>query len=213
MLKRLKVKMASAPTTQVGGIPVICIDGELIKHYNDADQQVKDGERFMKDMRGEIIQAGLEPIYQRSLADPVHPTPTVKLQDDTGAALQVQFVNKYSAVTDIEAVNHLFADAKVDINVYMQELVVGKFDCGVFLDGEGRFQQKVYDQFRKALEGVATALGVACPLETTKVIKPLPAMHEQRWALFPDVEAQALFTQLCPNSIAIKPDRPKSGTL
>ena len=215
-LKRLKVKLAAQPATKSGDIPVILIEGDLIKQYNTADKQVKDGEKLMKDLRSEVLEIGLENesgLYSRNIADAAHPITTVKLQDDEGEVVQVQFQNKYGVVPDLEAAEEFFADAKrltgkpVDINDFMQETVVAKFDCGVFLDAQGKFQQAIYDKFRTAIEKVATQLAVACPLESKKVVAPLPVLHEKRWAVFPVIEAQKRLTQLCPSTIAIKPVR------
>jgi hypothetical protein len=214
-LKRLKkIVVAAAPVTKPGGIPVVRIEGDLIKQYNTADAQVKAGEGLMKDLRSEILELGRDAeIYSRSIADPAHPTLTVKLQDERGEMLRVQFTSKYSAVLDVQAAEEFFSSVKgpdgkqVDINEFMHETVVGKFDCAVFSGVDGKFQQAIYDKFRKAIERVAAELEVACPLETRKVVQPLPCLHEKRWATFKGIDSQVRLTELCPNTTSIVPIR------
>jgi hypothetical protein len=210
-LKKLRVKMAAAPATKPGEIPVVTIEGDLIKQYNSADGQAKAAKAVMEDLRPEILELGLREIFERSVAHPKEPSLTVKLQDEQAEVLRVQFTARYLQVADLEGAEELFGSLRgpdgkpVDINDYLQETVAAKFNCGVFLDTDGKFQQTVYDKFRTAIERVASQLKVPCPLETTKEVRPLPSLHEKRWEAFPDPVVQVNLTRICPNTTQIVP--------
>lgn len=210
-LKKLKVKMTAAVASKPGDIPTVTIEGDLVKQYNKADAQMKAAKAVMDDLRPEILELGTTEIFKRSTDDPKNPTCTVKLQDEEAEVLRVQFTSKYGKVADVEAAEELFeeltdADGKpVDINDFLQETVAAKFNCDVFNDTDGKFQQKVYDKFRMAIEKVARELGVPCPLETEKVVAVLPSLHEKRWSTFPDPAVQVRLSQVCPNTTQIVP--------
>jgi len=165
----------------------------------------------MADLRPEILELGLGEVFRRSVANPANPTCTVKVQDEEAEVVSVQFTKAYAAIADVDAAEVLFesvmgGDGKpVDINLFVQETVVASFNCEVFHDPDGRFNQAVYNRFRQAIERVAAELKVNCPLETAKVVKPLPVFHERRWSVFPDETVQAKLTQVIPNTTRIVP--------
>lgn len=210
-LKKLRVKMATSLVEKSGDIPTVDIEGDLIKQYNRADAQAKAAKSVMDDLKPEILELGTQEIFKRSCADPKKPTCTVRLRDENSEVLRVQFTSRYGAIMDVDGAEELFDDLKdadgaaVDINHFLQDTVVAKFNCDVFKDGEGRFQQRVYDKFRVAIEKVAAELGVPCPLETGKCVVALPALHERRWELFPDPADQARISSVCPNTIQVVP--------
>lgn len=210
-LKKLKVKMASAPATKPGEAPVIIIEGDLVEQYNKADAQEKAAKAVKEDLRPEILEIGCTEVYRRCIATPADPACTVKLQDERGEVLRVQFTSKYGVVPDVDVADALFeelSDAEgnpVDINDFLEERVAATFNCDVFNGTDGKFSKAIYDKFRLAIERVAASLEVACPLETVKVVKPLPVLHEKRWTVFPDVEAQQKLTLACPNTTQIVP--------
>jgi hypothetical protein len=209
-LKRLKVKMTT-PGVKPGDIPVVNVESDLISQYNKADAQKKAAEGVMNDLKPEILELGLSEVFKRSCADPLNPTPTVKLQDDEGEVLRVEFTKRYGNIPDDGEADELFEQITdgdgnpVDINRYVQEVVVAKFDDKVFYDAEGNFVPKVYDTFRKAVEEVSRKLGVACPRETTKVFTPKEVFHMERFKTFPDPDVQAKLTVVMPNVTRIVP--------
>ena len=82
---------------------------------------------------------------------------------------------------------------------------MAKFDSKVFLDGDGNFSQKTYEAFRKAVEQVAQKLGVACPLETEKVVTPKETFHVERWKVIPSPDDQARVSALVKNTVQVVP--------
>lgn len=209
-LKRLKLKLAQPAPTETGdSIPVIAIDGDLIKQYNDADTQAKQAAGVMEELRPDISEIGLNEIFTRSCRRPATPTCSVKLQDDAGEVLLVMFVNKYKDVADVPAAEELFENHDLDINGYVTEGVKATFDDKVFYDADGNFVQEIYDDVRKAIQTIVAKRGLAKnPLDTTKIVKTKPCFHAERFALFPKVETQhQVFTTL-PNTLSFKPVRP-----
>lgn len=206
-LKKLKVKTNPAPATgKNGDIPVVSIEGDLIKQYNEADKQMKAAEAVMNDLKPEILELGITEIFTRSCANTKKdPTLTVKLQDDEAEVLRVQFTKRYSAVADVDAVETLFTELKSDINEFVQEVVVPKFDDSVLYDADGNFDQKVYDEFRIAIERVAKKLGKDCPLKTTKAVKPKELFHVERFRRWPDAAVQQKLTACLPNTTQVVP--------
>jgi len=226
-LKKLRVKMTPAPAVKPGEIPTLMVEGDLVKQYITADRQKKEAEELMADLRPEIVDLGRGEVFRRSVGSPAHPTCTVKVQDEEAEVVSVQFTSAYSVVADVHAAEELFesvvnGDGKpVDINQFLQETVVAKFNCDVFHDPEGRFDQAVYNKFRQAIECVAAELKLNCPLETAKAVKPLPAFHTERWGVFPNKVLQAeleganetlqdRFTRVIPNTTRIVPVTRKS---
>lgn len=209
-LKRLKVRLA-APAPQEGSdtIPVIAIEGDLIKQYNDADTQMKQAKGLMDELRPDVEEIGKTEIFTRGCKRPMAAPTSVKLQDESGEVLCVSFVNKYKEVADVEQVEQLFEDHDLDINEFVTEGVKASFDDSVFYDADGNFLQEVYDDVRKAIHSIVTKRQLAKnPLSTQKVIKPKPCFHEQRFAIFPKVETQLQAFELLPNTLMLKPVRP-----
>jgi hypothetical protein len=209
-LKRLKVKLAQAPAT-AGDTPIVAVEGDQISRYNKADAEMKEAERLMKELRPDLLEIGTDEVFKISCAHPTEPSFTVKLEDDTGEMLRVQFTKRYGQIANVEATEALFEaltdreGRPVDINDFVQETVVGSFDNKVFLDAKGNFDRKVYDRFRKAIEGVAAELQVPCPLSTHKVVVPKEKFHTERFMLFGDVAIQRQLTTLMPNTTQIVP--------
>jgi len=209
-LKRLKVKTVPA-SAKPGEIPEISIEGDLVRQYNKASDAAKQAEATMKELKPDVLEIGQGEVLTRSVADPIHPTFTVKLVDETGEALRVQFTKRYGQIADVDALEQLFEEADVDINQHVQEKVVGVFDSKVFLDDKGEFSRKKYDAYLKAVQAVAAKFGDSCPLSTDKQITPKDTWHDKRWSVFTSVESQAELVRLMPNTTQIVPVRAKNG--
>jgi len=203
-LKRLKVKLTTPPVEN-GEIPVIRVEGNNVGKYNRASAQKNAAEQTMKELRPDLLIKGLSEVFTRSIDKPLTPTLTVKLQDVEGEVLRVEFTKAYGAVDDVATAETLFQERDVDVNDYLQEKVVAKFNDKVFLDENGNFQQAVYIEFRKAIEQVSKRLGVACPLETEKVVSVKDSFHVERFVQFPSLEDQKSLTACLPNTTRIVP--------
>lgn len=214
-LKKLKLKLEQAPPTK-GDMPTLQIEGDSIAQYVAADRQMKDAEDVMKDLRPEILEAGLDKIFELNCQDPLTPVPTIKVTDDKNAVVRVQFTKKYSVVTDVDRAEDLFdsltdPDGKeVDINAYVQEVVQVKFENAVFYDVDGKFKPEIYEAFEKAIGRCARKLGVASPIASKKAVLPLESFHLKRFAVFPEVEVQKQLSLAMPNTVQIVPVVPKT---
>ncbi len=196
-------------------IPIIHVEGDLIKRYNDTKKTMDEAEAALKEMRPTVLDDALPAIYAHN-CDPncLKPISSVKLEDDEGELACVQCQNSYSAV-DPEPVEALFEKLGVDINEYVAEKLVAKFDSSVFTDGDGNFDKKIYEKFRVAIEKAAFELKLRNtdgtlrnPLSTARVVMPRPTFHERRFKDFPEGR-QADLSEVLPNKCLIKPERTK----
>lgn len=208
-LKRLKIKLAQPTPTEAGSeIPVVAIDGDLIKQYNEAADQVKRGEELMEDLRPDVMEIVLGQIFTRGCKHPATPPTSVKIQDDEGEVLMGSFTKKYKEIADVDAVEALFEEHNLDINTYVTEGVKASFDDKVFYDQDGNFLQDVYDDMRKAVQTVVTRRQLTKnPLETTKIVKVKEVFHGERFTLMPNVESQQQVFLAMPNQVTLKPVR------
>jgi len=207
-LKRLKTKTVTPPS-KPGEAPTINIDGDIIKQYVEAAKQMKRAEEVLSDLRPEVLEVGHSEIYRRSIENPITPVTTVRLKDETEEELMVIFTSRYKEVADIDGLESLFEvlrqnGQEVDENDYVQEKMQITFDSSALCEPDGKFSQVKYDKFRKAIEKVAADLDMACPIETKKVVTPLPKFHQARWMVFPDFDTQKKLSDVCPNVTQIK---------
>ncbi len=183
-------------TTKKDEIPVIRIDGDTCKRFNEAKKQIKDAEAVVKELQGVIHEQAKTAIFAHN-CDPncLQMLTSVKLQDVSydeeddkhetpipGEVTRVSFTSKYNNC-DTEQVDATFSSfapvpdgkgGKVhrDINNYVVETIKAKFDDSVFMDAEGNFDLAAYNKFRTAIEKVAKELGMV-DAETGKVKSPL----------------------------------------
>jgi len=201
----------TSSSTVVNGIPTIEIEGDAVKSYNKASAAQVAADLEMKKLRPVIIEFCVGEILKRNAEHPKQPTLTVNLlAEEDGERLQVRYTGKYSQIS-AEAADDLFDSlvlpdgTPADANKYVAEVVVGKFDCAVFLGDDKKFSQKKYDAYRKAIEAVAKQFDDVCPLSTTKVTVPLDDFHEKRWAAFPSEDDQRTIMKAIPNVISLHP--------
>lgn len=220
-LKKLKIKLPVGGRVEKAKMPIVDIVGDVVKQYNAASAAKKAAEDVMEDLRPEIVEVGVGAVLENNVGAPGNPVASAKLVDETGASTMVSFTAKYSALGDaskVENLENFFSslDGDVmdsDINHYVQETLLAKFDCKVFLDQVGVFSKLKYDKYRLAIERVARELADPCPLEVSKVLVPLEGFHEKRWAAFPDVELQKQLAEVLPNVVTVKPIAPVDGAV
>lgn len=145
--------------------------------------------------------------------------------DGDGDVVRLTFQNRYSA-SDADTADSLFESLlvetnkdrpkgqKLSINNFMQETVGTTFDSKIFLTGpNGQFDQAIYDAYSEAITRVTADLvkkgklaeGTKSPLGTTKKVLPLANFHEERWAVFPTVDAQQQLREVVSNTVTLTP--------
>lgn len=226
-LKRLgaNVKVTStAETKKKDEIPVVKVEGDMMKRFNEAKKQVKDAEAVIAELQPHVHQYAMEKIFEHNCApNCLKQLTSVKLQDYTvdedtqeetaGEVTRVSFTSRYNSC-DAEQVDAAFAEfSGRDINEYVAETLKATFDDKVFLDADGNFDKKVYDKFRTAIERVARELGlknddgtVKSPLNTRRVLITKPDFHERRFRDF-DAEENFTLAKVLPNTIQCTPAR------
>lgn len=231
-LKRLssRVKVTEdEPAPSSGAIPIVKVEGDTMKRYNEAAQAMKEAEATLKDLRPILCAEALERIFGHNCdVNCLQPLTSVKLQDVTydenlregdvgyeinGEVTRVSFTAKYNSC-DTASVEAVFAEIAtsapergIDINHYVAETLKADFDDKVFLDKDGNFDKAVYDKFRVAIERVARELNlrdaegmVNSPLKTKRVLHVKPDFHALRFKDFnPDENIR--LTEVLPNTI------------
>jgi hypothetical protein len=203
-------------------IPIVQIEGDTCKRFNEAKKAMKDAEAVIKELQPVIHQKAMERIFDHNCApDCLKMLTSVKLQDlepdpedpedeekrVPGEVTRVSFTSRYNNC-DAELVDATFADFKGrDINDYVVETIAAKFDDSVFLDADGNFNVAIYRKFVAAIDKVAKEVGLkASPLSCKRVLETKPDFHERR---FKDFDAEENFTlaKILPNTIQCAPAR------
>lgn len=223
-------------TTKKDEIPVVQLEGDTCKRFNEAKKQIKDAEAVINELQKIVHSHAMTAIFAHN-CDPncLQPLTSVKLQDievdeedgtkrTPGEVTRVSFTARYNNcdTAQVDATFSNFAPVsdgkggKVhrDINEYVVETIAAKFDDSVFMDAEGNFDLAAYNKFRLAIEKVAKDLGmidaetgkVKSPLGTKRVLKVKPDFHERRFRDFNEDENFTLANVL-PNTIQCAPVR------
>jgi hypothetical protein len=223
-------------STKKDEIPIVQMEGDTCKRFNEAKKAIKDAEAVIKELEKVVHEQAMTAIFAHN-CDPncLQPLTSVKLQDvevdeedetirKPGEVTRVSFTSRYNNC-DTAQVDATFANfapvpdgkgGKVhrDINEYVVETIAAKFDDSVFMDAEGNFDLTAYNKFRMAIEKVAKELGmvdaesgkVKSPLGTKRVLKVKPDFHERRFRDFNEDENFTLASVL-PNTIQCAPVR------
>jgi hypothetical protein len=231
------VKVNETETTaKKDEIPVVQMEGDTCKRFNEAKKQIKDAEAVIKELESVVHSHAMTAIFAHN-CDPncLQSITSVKLQDikvdeedetkrEPGEVTRVSFTARYNNC-DTAQVDATFSNfppvpdgkgGKVhrDINEYVVETIAAKFDDSVFMDAEGNFDLVAYNKFRLAIEKVAKDLGmidaetgkVKSPLGTKRVLKVKPDFHQRRFRDFNEDENFTLANVL-PNTIQCAPVR------
>jgi hypothetical protein len=231
------VKVNETETTaKKDEIPVIQMEGDTCKRFNEAKKQIKDAEAVIKLLESVVHEKAMTAIFAHN-CDPncLQQLTSVKLQDievdeeneskrTPGEVTRVSFTARYNNcdTAQVDATFSAFppvSDGKGgkvhrDINDYVVETIAAKFDDSVFMDAEGNFDLVAYNKFRTAIEKVAKDLGmidpesgkVLSPLGTKRVLKVKPDFHQRRFRDFNEDENFTLANVL-PNTIQCAPVR------
>lgn len=215
-----KVKVnETAEAPKKDEIPVVQIEGDTCKRYNEAQKQIKDAEAVIAELKSIIHEQAMTSIFAHNcVPNCLKPITSVKLQDvkvdeedesirEPGEVTRVSFTSRYNNC-DTEQVDNAFQTfSGRDINNYVVETIAAKFDDSVFMDAEGNFDLMAYNKFRLAIEKVAKDLGmvgedgkVKSPLGTKRVLKTKPDFHERRFKDFNEEENFTL-AKVLPNTI------------
>jgi hypothetical protein len=217
--EKVKVnEVAAAPKKDE--IPIIQIEGDTCKRFNEAKKQIKDAEATINELEGVMHERAMEKIFAHNCApDCLQPITSVKIQDvavdeddetirTPGEVTRVSFTARYNNCDTAQVDAAFQAFAGRDINNYVVETIAAKFDDSVFMDADGNFDLVAYNKFRIAIEKVAKDLGmidkvtgiVKSPLGTKRVLKTKPDFHEKRFKDF-DEEENFTLAKVLPNTI------------
>lgn len=222
MAKQLvDIDLPETSSSKKSEISIIPAKGDAVRRYNEAYDKLKDAEAVMKELRGELMDQGLEHIFQHNSdhADaPDQHIQSVRLQcvdpkdPDNTETLTVTWTKK-SLKTVAERVKSWFGPAKTkagkgaDITQYAEWVVSASFDTDIFLDPKtGKFDTERYAAVQEALSDVAKRLKAEHPLSCTKSLKPTDKFHTKRFVDF-TVDQNLALAEVLPTQITLEPVR------
>jgi hypothetical protein len=203
-LKRISTPVAEIVSASKAKRPVAIIAGNSVDRYAKAVAALKSATADKTETQEVVFEAGVKLLVQTNIANPGNPISSVEVTDATGATAQVQFRDVYSAV-DGDIVSEVFESQLpgLDVNDFVHEIVVAKFDSSVFLVN-GEFDEKRYEAFKVAIDNAAKCLNIASPLSSSRKVTAKPNFHASRWTAVKTVEQQLALQAVLPASIAGK---------
>jgi hypothetical protein len=202
-LNRINVNSAEAPKTKSKTArPVAQVEGDIVRRYNLACDNLKTAEAAKKELEPSIKLPGLDLVINTNLKACATPIGSVEVTDETGATTMVTLKDAYGAV-DADAVSAVFSGLKLNVNDFVFETIEAKFDSSVFFV-DGCFNQERFNAFKKAIEDTATKFKVANPLSTSTKVTAKEDFHSKRWAAIPDFAKQKAIQQILPAQVAAR---------
>lgn len=215
MATKLKTIPASVPVspakqTSSSKVPIVKVEGNVVRKYNRAKEVADRAELAQKQQRPLLLDAALPEFYRLRCGG--LDISSVKLEDSSGEVATVSFTSKYSAV-DTEKAEGLFTQLDADINAYVVQNLSASFDSSVFSTSSGKFRRDVYEAFYDACQQVAEKFNlldaeghVYNPLRAVPVTTVKPEFHAQRFEDF-SADEQPRITSVLSNTVTIKPQR------
>lgn len=184
-------------------IPTVFVEGRDIKRYVEAAAKAKEAKADQDEVKPAVLDLGIPEIMERNCGHPDAPQTSVRLIDEADGEVVVSFQDRYQAVNPEAAIQALVAAGVQDVNDYLQEEMVVKFDAKQFHTADGKFNAELFVAVREALAGVAKKYGVAGELiEKEKVVKPNANFHARRWHDFTPEQNEAL-SEVLPNTVQV----------
>ena len=206
-LKRANVQVETKAAAAAKNVKPRCkIGGDVVDRYVKANDALKAAKAILLETEAPVKAAGVELVIETNLSCPTNPVTSVEVTDETGAVAQIQFKDVYGNV-DAEVVSAIFdtlQDDKhnpLDINQFVHETVVAKFDSKVFLDAKGEFVPDRYAAFKEAIDKVAATFGIASPLSSSSLVTAKENFHSVRWSI-PGKAQQLAIQGVLPASVA-----------
>lgn len=219
MAKQLvDIDLPEVETTKKSSIPVLPVEGDAVRRFNEASDQVKAGTAVMAELRGELVQQGLEYLFAQNVINPDKPIQSVRLMTvdpedpDNNETLTVTWTKKATkCVVDVVkgwfAKNKTVQGKQANINDYAEWQVKAKFDESIFCDEKGKFNMERFQKVQAALTEVAEELGASNPLSCGKVLVPVASFNEsRRWKDF-TAEQNLALTEVLPTQVNLEPVR------
>lgn len=223
MAKQLiDIDIPETTTSTKSSIPIIPVDGDAVRRFNEASDNAKAAVAVMTELRAELVSKGLEYIFNNNVthaASPDAQIQSVRLQNvdvedpDNTETLTVTW-SKKALKTVKDKVTAWFATARTkagkaaNINDYAEWEVAAKFDTSIFDDPKtGKFDTLRYQKVLKALDAVTKELKAEKnPLSCGKALKPTEAFFAKRWTDF-DLDQNLALVEVLPTQVNLEPVR------
>jgi len=203
VLKKLSTDRPIPPSADAT-IPTIFVEGQDIKKYVDAAKKAKEAKADQDSVKPAVLALGVPEIMERNCANPRAPVTSVRLIDEADSEVVLSFQDRYSSVNPDAACAALVAAGAKDVNDYIQEEMVVKFDQKVFYTADGKFNAELFVAVREALAGVAKRFGVEGEIiDKEKVVCPNANFHTRRWSDFTALQNEIL-SEVLPNTVQVQ---------
>ena len=219
-LKSIDVPLAPASTGATSAAPdkltvklgSKALPSTEVRDYNHAAAQEKAWKKLKDAANPKLAAVALERLYEHNTGNPASPIKTVCLVDSTFAALNVSLKDTYDKTQhDPKEVSAgLLALGQRDLNKFVAEKVVVKFDTGIFHDEQGNLRTALYLAMMEAIQDVAADHGVASPFSSSKVVTVKPGFADLRWTEFTEAQQEQV-TKLFPATVSLTPLAPEKA--
>jgi len=207
-------------------VPSLEVSGKLIgqvKKYNAAADRAKLAQGEMTEIAPTLLAEGLDYVFEHNCeyredtkkqiksVNLTEPRTEDMAPDEAPEAVQFSWSTRAGKCDRALVEAHLKAlvtveGKPVDPNKYAEDVIVVEFDKKALVDSKGKFMQTRFDKFKKALDAVATELGIDNPLTFYKEFKPTAEMNDLRFKELNPKQNLALHLVL-PTSSSLEPVR------
>lgn len=220
-LKDISTLATAKPKKSRKEIPTTRVEGDVVRRYNEACDQMARAEAVCKELSPELTEVGMEMVFQHNCTPgnkPINSYIIVDGEDDESKGTgSVMFTwQRKAKACDPKVVEAFFGSVKTrenkaaNVNDYAGWTPVASFDAKVFLvvdkTGKPKFSQERYDAFLAAIQAVAEQFQVPNPLSCTKAFGPQPDFQERRFKDF-DAETNISIAEVLPTSTSLEPVR------
>lgn len=191
-----RINVDAEPASTNDKIPVITLKGTAVSAFVKASSDFKRAEADLASLSNTIkAEAQAKYIAIRIAGTDCS---SLRIMDDNGAEAVYSFQNKYSSA-DAEVVDAAFTSVRADASDYVVETVKPAFDAKFFLNDDGEFDKKAYEEAVKVMGELAKKRGKKNPLTFKKVVVPKPIFHETRFSKF-TAQQNLKLTEALPNT-------------
>jgi hypothetical protein len=213
------------PSKSAKNIPVIELDGDAVKRFNEAKDQIAAAQKVIDALTPVLQEAGIKAVFKHNIREKADVTlhiSSVRLQDkreqpviegETVETIMFSWT-KTAKKCDSKRVEDFFDGLKTLDNKpaqrcdYAAWILGADFNTEVFYDpASKKFDPERYGKFVKALDRVSKQLKVENPLSTHKVMGPTANFHVKRFVDFA-LETNLDLAEVLPTTLKLEPVRP-----
>lgn len=178
---------------------------DTVSKFRGAEKKLKLAETEVYKLKAEVAALGKNHIIHENCEAKAFAVQSVRLMDPSGDEAVVTWQDKYSAVdgAKVPLVETAFGKVGLDVNGYVRETAVCKFDGEVFFSETGEFDHDMYDEVLSALDSIARRRGKENPLSMKPVFVVRDDFNSKRWSEI-KIQDQPAISAVLPNTVTVK---------